>query len=202
MKNQQLELFSELGCQGFSMRLLARRVACSHGNLTRISRKKCNCLIASSKNTSPGSTKPCNSESPESKTGNPVRLLEIGIRVYVDFGLANPHTYKLTFIVGGTELSRPRQPYAAFEYLRATIRRCVEEKSLRPVDVETTSQALWAVMHGVSSLPILRPTFPRVAKERLIQQVIDNAITGLLRQPRPTKRKRGRYHVERNHRPA
>ena len=33
------------------------------------------------------------------------------------------------------------------------VRRCVEGGRFRPVDVETTSQALWAAIHGITSLP-------------------------------------------------
>ena len=56
---------------------------------------------------------------------------------------------------------------------------CVEQGRFRPVDIETTSQALWAAVHGVTALLIMRPSFPWVNKDKLIKQVIDNAVDSL-----------------------
>jgi hypothetical protein len=62
--------------------------------------------------------------------------------------------------------------------------RCVEEKRFRSVDVETASQALWAAIHGITSLLIQRPTFPWVGKKQVVEQVINSAIDSLLTTPR------------------
>jgi hypothetical protein len=51
------------------------------------------------------------------------------------------------------------------------------------MDVETASQALWAAVHGVTSLLVLRPSFPWVSKKALIEQVVNSAIDSLLASP-------------------
>jgi hypothetical protein len=52
-----------------------------------------------------GFTKPCNSGSPASKTAIRYACSKQASAFYVDFGLPNRHTYKLAFMVGGTEPS-------------------------------------------------------------------------------------------------
>jgi hypothetical protein len=42
------------------------------------------------------------------------------------------------------------------------------------------SQSLWAAAHGVTSLLVQRPSFPWVARNKLIAQVIKSAVEGLL----------------------
>ncbi|MGC1965172.1 MAG: hypothetical protein WA673_01850, partial [Candidatus Acidiferrales bacterium] len=68
--------------------------------------------------------------------------------------------------------------------LRKMVRRCVEEKRFRAVDIETTAQALWTSVHGITSLLIQRPTFPWVSRKKLIGQVINMAVDGLIAEPR------------------
>ena len=48
------------------------------------------------------------------------------------------------------------------------------------MDADSASQALWAAAHGITSLLILRPTFPWVDREKLIGQVIDAVIDAML----------------------
>jgi hypothetical protein len=47
-------------------------------------------------------------------------------------------------------------------------------------DVDLISQSLWAAAHGVTSLLVQRPSFPWVARNKLIAQVIKSAVQGLL----------------------
>jgi hypothetical protein len=58
---------------------------------------------------------------------------------------------------------------------------CVEAGVFRrDLDVEATAQALWAAVHGVTSLLIVHcEGFPFVAKKRLIDHTIDTMIRGL-----------------------
>lgn len=48
------------------------------------------------------------------------------------------------------------------------------------MDVDAASQALWAAAHGITSLLVLRPTFPWSDRDKLIGQVIDAAVDALL----------------------
>ena len=60
------------------------------------------------------------------------------------------------------------------------MRRCLDEKHFRRMDADAASQSLWAAAHGITSLLILRPTFPWADRDKLIGQVIDAAVDGLL----------------------
>ncbi len=110
-----------------------------------------------------------------------VRLLKKKLRVYVDFGLRYPHHYHFAFMMRPAVDSSSRRfvPHPAFDELRGAVRDCVEQKQFRRVDVETTSQALWAVVHGITSLMIMKPDFPWTNKDRVIDHVIDIAVDGL-----------------------
>jgi hypothetical protein len=46
-------------------------------------------------------------------------------------------------------------------------------------DVATTSQTLWAGIHGVTSLLIAHSAFPFVEKDKLIDCMVDTLIKGL-----------------------
>jgi len=111
--------------------------------------------------------------------GDPVRFLKRAGRKYVEFGLKNPGAYEFAFI-----LRRPgevRKPHLAYEYLRAAIQRCIDEKRLRTRSVDLASQALWSAVHGVTALLILRPHFPWAKKKTLIALVVDSVVDGLLK---------------------
>jgi len=62
----------------------------------------------------------------------------------------------------------------------------MDEKRFRRMDVDVASQALWAAVHGVTSLLVLRPTFHWANPDRVIAEVIDAAVDGLLSVPRRT----------------
>jgi len=125
---------------------------------------------------------------------DPLQTLRRGLRTYVDFGLSHPNHYHFAFMMGlGTSGARRRKPHRAFEYLRCYVRACVEAGIFRISDVETTAQVLWAVIHGVTSLLITRPHFPWVGRDKVIDEVIDNAIRGFLEdQKRAGAQRRGR----------
>lgn len=110
---------------------------------------------------------------------DPVRLLKKGMRVYVEFGLANPTDYRVAFLIATPDDRRPYVTHPAFEVLRGAVARCKKEQRFRAVNVELVSQTLWAAIHGITSLLIQRPTFPWVRQETLIRQVIDNAVDSL-----------------------
>ena len=111
---------------------------------------------------------------------DPVDQLKKGLRAYVEFGLRNPNDYRFAFMLRPPMEKRSYKVHGAFEALRYKVRRCVEEKRFRSVDVETTSQGLWATVHGITSLLIQRPAFPWVPKNDLIAQVINSAVDSLV----------------------
>jgi AcrR family transcriptional regulator len=125
---------------------------------------------------------------------DPVEELKKGLRAYVEFGLRNPNDYRFVFMLSRPAEKRPYKVHAAFDALRYMVKRCVEEKRLRPVAIETTAQALWAAAHGITSLLIQRPAFPWVTKKELITQVISVAVDGLIAEPSATA-EAGEHHA-------
>ena len=101
--------------------------------------------------------------------------------MYVDFGLRYPHHYHFAFMMRPAVDSSSRRsvPHSAFDELRGAVRDCVKRKQFQDVDVETTSQALWAAVHGITSLMIMKPEFPWTGKDKVIDHVIDIAVEGL-----------------------
>lgn len=120
------------------------------------------------------------------KNDDPLDALRDAARAYVKFGLQHPNHYKVIFVIP-LQQTLNHDDYAfegsmgekTFNYLRECVAECIRQKKVRPVDIEVTSQALWAGMHGVTSLLIAHEDFPWVAHKKLIDQLIDTMIRGL-----------------------
>ena len=173
------EAFVRDGYEGVSMRGLAEMIGCSHGNLYLHFKDKealFDCLVEESfERLAGGMQRLIESE----KGRDPVELIRKMGRAYVEFGVANPSVYEFAFL-----LRRPGQraskPHVAYERLRSLVLRCLDEKRFRRVDVDAASQALWAAVHGITSLLILRPAYPWAERDKLIGRVVDAAVDGLL----------------------
>jgi AcrR family transcriptional regulator len=158
------------------MRKLAEKIGCSHANLYLHFEDKealFDCLVEESFEKFDAAMR-----APESlRRGDPVEMVRKMGRAYVAFGLTNQRAYEFAFL-----MRRPGRDkaHASYERLRLLAQRCLDEKRFRPMDVEVASQVLWAAVHGITSLLILRPGFPWADKETLIGQVVDAAVNGLL----------------------
>ena len=118
---------------------------------------------------------------------DPIEQLRGVGRAYVQFGLSHPNHYKVTFM--GYGLTRHNEDEEVdfhgsmsgkcFLLLRTIVENCVRQGRIRPVDVDSTSQALWAAVHGITSLLITYPDFPWVDKDGLVDQVIEVMVEGL-----------------------
>jgi len=174
------EAFVRDGYEGVSMRQLAEKVGCSHANLYLHFEDKealFYCLVEESFDQfSAGMRKLIES----GRSGDPVTLVRKMGRAYVEFGVANTSVYVFAFLMRRPGLGRPDKPHVAYERLQSLVRRCIDEKRFRPMDVDAASQALWAAAHGITSLLILRPAFAWADRDKLIGQVIDAAVDGLL----------------------
>ena len=170
------DAFRRDGYQSVSMRALAEAVGLTHGSIYGYFKDKDDLFdalveesfdqLAASLRATPG------------RRGDPVAFLKRAGRAYAEFGLKNPGAYEFAFI-----LRRPhaqQRPHLAYEYLRAAVKRCIDEKHLRIKDVEVASQAIWTAVHGVTSLLILRPDFPWAKQKPLIARVVDSAVDGLV----------------------
>jgi AcrR family transcriptional regulator len=188
------EIFVRQGYESFSMRKLAEKIEYSPGSVYLHFNSKeelFECLVDES---FARLLKTLLALQNGKELQDPVAELKKGLRAYVEFGLRNPNDYRFAFMLKPPVENRPYKVHGAFESLRYMVGRCVEEKRFRAVDVETTSQALWACVHGITSLLIQRPAFPWVAKKKLIEQVIDTAIDSLVPEPSATS-KVGEHHA-------
>ena len=183
-------IFVEEGYESFSMRKLAQRIHYSPGSIYlhfKNKRELFHSLVEESfSKLHEGMVRLKAIE----KNSDPVALLRKGLRGYVRFGLSYPNDYRFAFLISPPGEKRPQKVHAPFEALRQLIRVCVKEGYFHPIDVETASQDLWAIAHGVTSLLIQRSSFPWVPKERLIATVIDKSIDSFLAAPAQSRTKR------------
>lgn len=122
-------------------------------------------------------------------------LLALG-RTYIDFGLANPDEYRLTFMDGPGLLRMPNHPPAAdidaspdnqsianqvFGMIRLALKRLAQDGALRPVDLTLATQTVWLSLHGLVSLLIARPAFPKSSRSDLIEATLESLVEGLRR---------------------
>jgi len=121
-------------------------------------------------------------------------MIKKGLRCYVDFGLANPSYYMVTFLTPWTELpadhpvAENRGPdeagVRAFGYLCQGIQKGIDEGIFRNENAHMLGQATWLAIHGLTSGIICMgndPHFPWVGREELIEGQLDLLIRGLLR---------------------
>lgn len=117
---------------------------------------------------------------------DPVSALKKCGRAYIEFGLKYPNDYKVTFMLNLRPDKSPEEylredsmGMRAYGYLRKIVEECVRRGKFPGADVETTTQTVWIVVHGVTSLLIAHPKFPWVDRERLIDFTIEKIVNGL-----------------------
>ena len=120
--------------------------------------------------------------------GTPLSKLREGLRTYVDFGLANPNLYTVSFLrplpAGKTPEFEDSARATAFGLLRQGVGACVESGDIRTASVDMTAQALWAGVHGLTALLITEPGLSPDSRTALVDHTIDTLIAGL-RTPAP-----------------
>ncbi|MCI0624606.1 MAG: TetR/AcrR family transcriptional regulator [Acidobacteria bacterium] len=118
--------------------------------------------------------------------GDPLQVLKKGMETYIRFGLEHPDHYFVTFILkaapyektGNRETRKAKAGQQCFGDMRNIVRRCMEKGKIKNADLEETSQALWAGIHGLTALLITQPGFPFVERNRLIKRTIEVLVRG------------------------
>jgi AcrR family transcriptional regulator len=176
------DLFVEQGYENVSMRKIADRIEYSPTAIYLHFKDKSELLKSICTATFAGLASALQGISAKFRTGkyDPIELLKKGLHVYVEFGLAHPNHYQLTFLSPHEEL-RHEDPICmqAFEYLVEGVQACIAAGRFRTQPPQEISQTLWAAIHGVTSLLIQHSAFPFVARKKLINCVIDSMIRGL-----------------------
>ena len=130
----------------------------------------------------------------EGEEGDAIHKLKKGLRCYIEFGLANPSYYMVTFLTPWPDLpedhpiAENRGPDEAgirtFGYLCAAIQVGIDEGTFRNEDPHMLGQATWLAIHGMASGLICMghdAKFPWVERQTLIDGQLDLLIRGLLR---------------------
>jgi len=123
----------------------------------------------------------------EARHADPLIALKKGLRRYVEFGLAHPQHYQATFGIphghDPAKDTRYQEPgtmaMQAFAFLPRLVGACVKQKRLPKIDVHTASCALWAGIHGVTSLLIVMPNFQWGDTDKVIDQLVGMLVNGL-----------------------
>jgi AcrR family transcriptional regulator len=125
-----------------------------------------------------------------SEGATPGDRLRALMRTYIEFGLAHPAEYQLTFTVGPEALVAARKDFSRpfdeqqpgprnFLRLRDHLAALGANHLLGGRDPMLVAQILWFVGHGAVSLLISRPHFPWVERQQLIGSLEEVLIAGL-----------------------
>jgi AcrR family transcriptional regulator len=177
------DIFVRDGYERFSMRKLAAAAGCAVGTIYLRFKSKDELFQRLVEERFEGLCRALRGLGERHQNGDPVVLLKKAMYTYVEFGLRHPNDYGFAFLVRYSSPGQPCRVHPAFEMIRFMVGRCVQEGCFREVDVETVAQALWAAIHGITSLLIQKPNFPWAGRAKVIEQVIHNAVDSLVVQP-------------------
>ena len=116
---------------------------------------------------------------------SPLSRLKQSMRKYVEFGLAHPNHYELTFTTPRPPDVKEGYTYEnsngkkAFEHMAGMVAETMEAGEIKQDDVMKTSQVIWAMGHGIVSLLSAHRDFPFVDREELIDASIDLLMDGI-----------------------
>ena len=106
------------------------------------------------------------------------KLIKMG-RLYMQFALENKDYYDLMFIAKGVaEKIYEKQEWdvgqRSYDYLRNTVKDCIEQGFMAKSDVDAATFAMWSFVHGMASLII------RGRCAMIPEQQIENIVRGSL----------------------
>jgi AcrR family transcriptional regulator len=170
------DLFVEFGYNSFSMRKLAKRIGYSPATLYLYFRDKDDLLFLVVDDAF-SRFKLQLEDAAGSSDDAWERLGRLG-EAYVRFGLDNSAYYQLMFMWRIDYLTETRDgkeipKVQAFEVLLHTVRDAMEQGAIQAGVPETTSDMLWAMMHGIVSMSIQMPMFDKERTDKLIQHAME-----------------------------
>jgi AcrR family transcriptional regulator len=177
------ELFIQEGYENVSMRRIAEKIEYSPTTIYLYFEDKADLLFQLCEETF-AKLATRSEELLRDRSDPMLTLRKIG-RAYVEFGLKHPNHYKVTFINHPAHHFDPKRDHEksmgrkAFNLLKESVEECIRQKKMRRIDVDIASQALWAAVHGITSLLIVHPGFPWVDPEQTIDLVVDSMCDGL-----------------------
>jgi AcrR family transcriptional regulator len=120
---------------------------------------------------------------------DPIEAIRQLGRAYVAFAVRNPNQYRFMFMtpVAKEDVQEESPGEQSFGHLLEAVRRAAAAGRLRPIDPVLAAQVLWMSVHGPAAALITLPgeCWPeRPAPADLAEQVMDNALRGLLADPK------------------
>jgi AcrR family transcriptional regulator len=179
------ELFLAHGYEGFSLRQVAERIGYSATTIYRYFANKDDLLFAIVYEGFQQFGRELLAVA--QRTVDPLQRLENLGRAYIRFGLQNPVHYQLMFMQRADLLFHQRAgqtppPIASFAILQQSVQQALEAGVLRSGDAEIYSQALWALVHGITSLAVAQmPRFTAPELEDTIEVALHMGLEGLRR---------------------
>jgi AcrR family transcriptional regulator len=165
------ELFVREGYDHFSMRRLAEEIGYSVATLYLYFRDKDDLLFTVVDEGFARFTRLL-AQAAESSEEPWERLTALS-EAYISFGLQNPGYYQLMFMWRSDFLAQARsgedEPrFKAFGVLREAVEYAMEAGVVEVGDVESYSDVLWVVMHGIVAMAITIPAFEGERLQKLI----------------------------------
>lgn len=94
---------------------------------------------------------------------DPLELLAERGRAYIDYGLRHPEVYRILFMqqpAGKAAREASAAVADSFGLVAPAVQECIDRGVFRDRDPFTIACALWASIHGLTSLMISNPDFP------------------------------------------
>jgi AcrR family transcriptional regulator len=178
------DLFVREGFENVSMRKIAEKIEYSPTTIYLYFRDKADLLDCICEETFAKLDRKLTSL--EASTTDPLERLRRGLRAYIEFGLKHPNDYRVAFLMDIKPVADPERMLRChsmgdktFDHLRQAVSNCTGSGLFRPVPVEATSQALWAAIHGLTSLLVVHSSYPWVERSLLIDTMLDTILDGL-----------------------
>jgi AcrR family transcriptional regulator len=179
------EIFVKEGYDGVSMRAVAEKIEYSPTTIYLYFTDKSDLMFEICQETFAKLRKQL--EFMRQQKGDPLTMLRRGLRTYIEFGLKHPQHYIATFVMphqheAPEDVARYNSPDSegmkTFAILHGGVQEAIRAGKIRG-DADTVSRALWAGIHGITSLLIVHAAFPWGNRERVIDLVVDSLIEGL-----------------------
>jgi AcrR family transcriptional regulator len=106
------------------------------------------------------------------------KLAKMG-RLYMEFAMDNPDYYDLMFIAKGVAAKiYEKQEWdvgqRSYDYLRDTVKDCIEQGYMIESDVDSATFAIWGFVHGMAAL-IIRGRCAMIPEET-IKQIVQGSL--------------------------
>ena len=175
IRNTARELFARVGYESVSLRRIGAEVGCSPMAMYRHYASKEDLLVSICEETFEHMIQTIDRTS--AMPGTPLERLRNCVSTVIDFHLAHPNHFKVTFMTeippGPAAQRKVAMGQRVLDRLRGGVRECAEAKGLN-IDIELATQMLRAGMHGFVSLQIVtRRACPMLGDpERLKHELI------------------------------